>query len=397
MKFWTNIKQVDWRLWVRQLRFLRFVPLYFFVFQRWRGETAEPVGDLISIGGYQKRDRRGIEDRPKIEEFPEWVVRSLAENAGKWAYVEVDQEWNNNWPSKELRIPLKVDPHWNDHWPQEVPVIDGGKFATLNFAGGRANRRHRVFNAEVKTLQFTAGALHIRKCRINHLVLEGSTDVVAEDCWFGIVECRSYGRLRCWGGGILDLPLAAQISFRDAVFWRTWVPRFRLPDETFDVASYRKLRTQFTRENNSLAAGIFHAAELSIERPNDSSWINRVVGVAYELGCDYGNRTFRPMGWFLFVFLAVGTFAFAGDIGVVEPKELVGWQKSLDGSSLDSRLLRSTVLAGQTVANPLGVFGKPLVVAKEFWQVAFLILGSLVGILALAMFLISIRRRFKLE
>jgi hypothetical protein len=395
MEFWTNLRGGGWRLWLDQARFLRFVPIHYFAFQRWAAGPAEPIGDTINFATFSDQRREG-------EEFPNWVARIREENKGKWISVEIDKDWNDHWPRRELRLSLKVDEHWNEHWPQEVPVIDGGKIASLTFRDGAAERRHRVFNAEVRSLSIHRCPVHIRNCRIDHLMVIGS-DVVVEDCWFRILECRSdnysFGMLRCWRGGILDLRLVGGGNFRDAVFSRTWVPRFRLPRETFDVAGHRYLRTRFASENNSLAAGVFHAAELSMERPNDPSWMNRLVGLVYELGCDYGNRSVRPVGRFLLVFLALGLFAFAGDIGVVamEPKELFGWQKGLDGTSLGARVLRSAVLAGQALFNPLNVFAKPLVITKEPWQVLVLGFGSLLSILSIAMFFISVRRRFRLE
>jgi hypothetical protein len=396
MEFWTNLKQVDWRVWLDQARFLRFVPPSYFAFQAWCAKPGEPVGETISFDAFSSDRREG-------ESFPDWVARKRKENEGKWVSVQIDQQWNNHWSKKELRISLDVDQHWNDHWAQEVPVIDGGKIANLEFRPGGDARRHRVFNSEVKNLTDTGCALHIRNCRVDHLTLSNGSDVVIEDCWFRVLECHSngpsFGRLRIWRGGILDLRLVGEGRFRDAVFVRTWVPRFRLPGETFDVASHRELRAQFTSENDSLAAGVFHAAELSMERPNDPSRMNWLVGLVYELGCDYGNRTFRPVGWLLFVFLVLGAFAFFCDIGVLamNEKELFGWQKHLHGNGCAPRLLRSAVLAVQALGNPLSLFAKPLVIAKEPWQALVLMSGSVVGILAIAMFFISVRRRFRLE
>jgi hypothetical protein len=245
--------------------------------------------------------------------------------------------------------------------------------------------------------------VHVHNCRIEHLSLAGANDAKIENCWIGLLECyptdSSYGILQCSRGGMLDLRLQMKGGFRDVAFRRTWVPRFPVGGEAFDVGQYRKLRTTFASESNSLAAGVFHAAELSMERASDPSRTNRLVGLVYELGCDYGNRLARALGWFLIVLLALGAFAFAGDVGVVAvvPKDLFGWQKSLEGNELGPRFLRSVLLAGQALFNPLNVFGKPLVIAKEPWQALILLFGSLLGILAITMFFISVRRRFKLE
>lgn len=108
-----------------------------------------------------------------------------------------------------------------------------------------------------------------------------------------------------------------------------------------------------------------------------------------------GNSVARPLKW-LGVALALMIFlvlAFSCIQISEAPEKLVAWHADLNSS----RLLRAVVYSLQSVFNPLGVFSKPLLLARNWFWSMLLTAISLIGTTAVAPLVISLRRRFRLE
>ena len=121
-----------------------------------------------------------------------------------------------------------------------------------------------------------------------------------------------------------------------------------------------------------------------------------IVSKTYRWMSNYGNSIGRPLLCFATCVVLASVAGLAlGTTATVETTQ--GWQIALqDGDS--AKYLRAAVYGLQSVFNPLSLFvSKPLITPMH-WAGA--LLGSifgLLGITSIALFLLSVRRRFKLE
>jgi hypothetical protein len=139
---------------------------------------------------------------------------------------------------------------------------------------------------------------------------------------------------------------------------------------------------------------------LKLSRP--LGWFNIIhpywlASWGYQLGSNFGNWIGLPVFWLLIFFGSISVFAYYAG---TEPnlKASAGWFAGLKACGSWPEVVRAGVYAAQSILNPLNLFvTEPLVSVSNGW-VAFagLVLGVL-GIAALALFLLSLRRRFKLE
>lgn len=183
-------------------------------------------------------------------------------------------------------------------------------------------------------------------------------------------------------------PFSGDISF-------TAVQFSQLKDR-HGVQWLRDTRVMLLEKNNVVAAGVFHAAELRLAE-QDATIPARLVSVFYRLGSNYGNSIGTPVIYLLlFWALAALTgiiFGTSAHVGVS-----AGWQTALTQDGWDGEALRAVVYAVQVVFNPLNLLGSRPLVSPNHWGGA--LLGSLFGILgivSIALFFVSVRRRFKLE
>jgi hypothetical protein len=168
-------------------------------------------------------------------------------------------------------------------------------------------------------------------------------------------------------------------------------------DAYHGVQSIRDAREALNARTNYVAAGIFHAAELKLTRPK--KWLHKIssaywwTSLGYQAVSDFGNSIGRPTGCFVVTMMALVALAYEVGTAVArKDAELSGWQLALK----DGELLRASQYAMQSI-NPLNLFGSPLVVISDKWgAIAGGILG-VIGIATFALFLLSVRRRFKLE
>jgi hypothetical protein len=148
--------------------------------------------------------------------------------------------------------------------------------------------------------------------------------------------------------------------------------------------------------SNFVAAGIFHASELALSREREPC-INRAASRVYQAFSNYGNSIALPVVWLLGLLLAIGWLALgAGTVATADPAS--GWHAALSGEGLLAQVLRAAIYALQSIFNPLNLIVlKPLVSVCYWWAALVSFILGLFGIITFALFLLSLRRRFKLD
>ncbi len=241
-------------------------------------------------------------------------------------------------------------------------------------------------------------------CSVNNLKIGDSNKMDFLNSNIGRLEIS--GRILQWSmkrGALLRLHMSARGPDPNPIIGTIELRKVYLPHDPseFDVdpQEYRDARAFLLERNNTLAAAVFHSAELALDRHRES-WANQFASWIYELMSDYGNSIARPLLWFLAIFVTVTTVGAIFDAiqTNIPHEELHGWQFTLDKVGWHGQLWRAATYALQSIINPFGIFStKPLLVAKSpYWSIG-LTLPCWFGTLSLALIVISLRRRFKLE
>jgi hypothetical protein len=154
----------------------------------------------------------------------------------------------------------------------------------------------------------------------------------------------------------------------------------------------RNIRAHLSAKEDTLAAGVFHSAELAMERVNEPFW-NRVFSWIYEVGSDYGNSISRPIKWTIAAMIAMAAIVYGFDaVQVDTASAALGWKRQLQ----DALWLRAIYYPFYAIFNPLNLFDKTLLTAKTWPLSILLALLGVIGTTGLAFSLIALRRRFKL-
>lgn len=258
---------------------------------------------------------------------------------------------------------------------------------------------HPVTNKAIHhvTVKSYAGA-SFENCHIGILELENDSkylDLI--NTWVDHLVLRSnLASLAIRGGGILRISCKNDQALIGDARVSTFFPRFKGAHGS-DLQPLRNLRKNLNALHNNKAAGFFHAVELSLSRRTDS-WVNRRIGWIYEVMSDFGNSTTRPIVWLLTSM--VFTFGIAVlDNNLVATTDInpASWQQVLDDSQFSGRLSRAALYPFTTL-NPLGFFSsKALVQVGPTWWIFAYVPLTLLGITSLALFFLSLRRRFRLE
>jgi hypothetical protein len=237
---------------------------------------------------------------------------------------------------------------------------------------------------------------HITRCMIGNFVVVKEKDKVKDKDELGYhVQDLS------WIGGYLgqfDLWQEKSPAFvGNASFHWITLPRTVEPHR---VQWLRDAREAFTARNNLIAASIFHASELKLARPKEWFKIFHpywLASWAYQVGSNFGNSIGLPLFWLFIFYVSIGVVAYYSG---TEPnvKASAGWFTGIKAHGWCPEVLRAGVYAAQSILNPLNLFvTEPLVSVSNGWGViASLVLGVF-GIASLALFFLSLRRRFKLE
>ena len=279
------------------------------------------------------------------------------------------------------------------------------KFGIIRL-GGDNKSEIEIRNATIWMLEVYAVGKEVRleNCRIGRLVVHNTANLQIKNCmisWF-TVPAHSHIQNLDWDGGYLgqfDLVQDIKKAFvGDVSFHRH--PRLPTTDKPpHGVQWLRDTREALNARNNFVAAGIFHASELKLTRPK--GWQRKIRSAywwtswGYQLGSDFGNSIGLPFLWLIGMFLSIGVLALR--VGTEPSHETsVTWLSALDGRS--AKIAEALIYAGQSIFNPLNFFVSKPLISVSHWMgaLAGFVLG-IIGIIAFALLLLSVRRRFKLE
>jgi hypothetical protein len=228
---------------------------------------------------------------------------------------------------------------------------------------------------------------------------------ILEDVWVGdliFIRQSAFEAFNLTEGGILNIqcntpdgdnPIAGSATFKKIYFPRKVGLRLKGPQP------YRNMRSHMERLQNVPAASLFFALEQTVDRKSIHLFsLDRLISWIYSLLSNYGTSVQRPFWAFVFLLIlsSVLVYEFDGAL-IAEPADLHGWQVSMLGDGIGAQLTRAVTLVGQATLNPLGVFGqRGLLIANSGPLEIWLIAHGIYSILFLALFLLALRRRFKM-
>lgn len=251
--------------------------------------------------------------------------------------------------------------------------------------------------------------VHIQNCNIGELTCFSHNDrygseIKMTDSQVGllVLEPKSVRNFDISGGCIFNLdcpppdgenPFTGSIMLNDVFFPRS--------TRTYPISGpqpYRNLRSHLSTLHNVAGTNVVHAAEQAIERETDTSW-NKILSYLYEMFSDFGSSPIRPIAWLvgLSLFSVLLIYLFDGADLAVETSAYRGWQTLLIDSGVSGRIARSFVLGFQPITNPLGILGtKTLLVPKSVGLSIWLGIQGLASAVFVALFILALRRRFKM-
>ena len=352
----------------------RVAPAQIEEFRRWRQEPTPPAASIanVSIDTYrQKRPR--LADAPM--KYEAWEAEQLARDQSVYLTLDTNSGLRSTLDFKAHLVGLFV------RWDNSLKISDK-RIRNVMLQQGPSVRIEGSFIGEL-VVYANVKTLEIRNSVIGRLLLHQT----------------EANPLRVTSSSILSFGIGGtHATSGDVTFQHVFIPR----DDSyggFDLQAVRTLRANLADQHNLLAAAVLHSVVLAHERRHEQ-WPSRIVSYIYEIGADFGYSMTRPLFWLFLSLVAITLSAGLMDaIGVGgECHGLHGWQASLCGEDGLHRLWRGFIYAGQSIFNPLGVFGsRNLLVANTPLAAIGLTVLSLIGTLALVLLAIAVRRRFKLD
>jgi hypothetical protein len=235
--------------------------------------------------------------------------------------------------------------------------------------------------------------------------LGGKWDCVLEDTFIGdlVLYGQNFTSLYVSGGGILniqcDVPGGNNPIVGSAVIRRSTYFPHEVGLRLKGPQPYRNMRHHMEALQNGPAASLFFTLEQAVERKLHRAFsIDRLISWLYGALSDYGSSAQRPFWYFLGLFALSCAIVFLSDGAIFsDGLNTSSWELDMMGDGCPARMLRAIVLTGQATLNPLGVFGtRGLLIAKYKFLEAWLFLDGVFSVLLLALFLLAIRRRFKM-
>jgi hypothetical protein len=245
------------------------------------------------------------------------------------------------------------------------------------------------------------GTIHLEDCRIGKLGASNCNPVYEiRNCRIGELDVhKNFPVQRMeWDGGYLG-QFHLHEHREGAFVGDVWLHDLELSKDPkhHDVQWLRDARIALNARSNFVAAGVFHASELALSREREPC-INRVASLVYQAFSNYGNSIGLPIAWFFGVLAAIFALALATGTAAATDPAAGGWHTTLNGKGLLAQMLRAAIYALQSVFNPLNlIVPKPLVTVSHWGAALATFLLGIVGIAAFALFVLSLRRRFKLE
>jgi hypothetical protein len=355
------------RSWFRRLRSRTNYQKEAEGFEAWCKEVRSvPVADTLSL-----EDVRKMHDDHVRQRFQEWAAKST-------------HSFSFHFPihHQDLLSSLRAD--------FAVITVEGDGQTALSIRG--STFRSLTLN--------NVGTIVLENCRIGRFEASGANpNYLIKNCMIGEFDVPGNSRIHrmVWDGGYLgrfNLHGDREKLF-DGEVWLHNLALSKNP-EHHGVQWLRDARTALNARSNFVAAGVFHASELALSRKREP-FINRVASYVYQVGSNFGNSLGWPIFWFAGSLLAIAGLALlVGTVANVEPKS--GWQTALTGEGCVAQVLRAGIYAMQSIFNPLNLIVQKPLVSVGHWGAALasFVLG-LFGLVAFALFLLSLRRRFKLD
>lgn len=268
---------------------------------------------------------------------------------------------------------------------------------------GTNNSGISLQNLKIRNLQLTyaSNKTVCQNCWIDRLEIMDCGEIYLKNCLVGsLIFHRGITNLEVQGGCVLTIkcaPAHGENPFKGSVlFQRVYFPRnpgFRLAD----AQPYRNMRAHMQKNENTPMAALFHTLEQAVERKQDTSLFARFVSWSYEIFSDYGSSLTRPAIWFFCLIFLSCVILFLTD-GVAAGDNLHAWQAGLGHTGHWRQLQRAILLSLQGTLNPLGIFGTSGMVAPRYgWLAAWMFFHSLLSTIFAALFVLALRRRFKMS
>lgn len=239
-------------------------------------------------------------------------------------------------------------------------------------------------------------------CEFIKLTLNVDARVCLKNCKIGTLEITNAHQIHMEGGCVLNIqvvapgnsnPLTGSVNFSNTFF-----PRNKFEYLLASAQPYRNMRHHLRAIENGHMANLFHSAELAVERADDP-FFNKLLSYLYEKLSDFGSSALLPLTyWFgLLIVTAMVVYIFDGAVPAFEDDKGVytGWRQGLiEGSEFTKALY----LSFRSMINPLGLFGtKELLIPANGKLVMLLSLVGLISVTLLTLFILAVRRRFKMQ
>ena len=360
-----------------------------------------------------------------LKDFSGWLLRPLK---GRWLVDRAELDKLHDWAAQPA--PSDIKSVTMEQWHQDTPGGDrrGQTFAKwVSEELGKANQTVSIstglnpVNVDINAAKADIDSIHaadggklmLQDRSVRSIQVNASQDITIERCDIGKLAFHGNARdVLVRDSRVVEISFGKDSSLRNLLWERGYLGTIKLAaakpfkgDVSFHALTFaddradvgiqwlRDIRAKLTEMHNWRAAGVFHAVELRHTRKSERA-VGRLISLVYSWISDYGNSVGQPLCWFGCCLVGLALLALTSGTATDPAAKLFGWNEILVVSSP----ARSLYYAFQTILNPLILFGgRPLVALSSPIAAIIGSFISLVGILSLALFLLSVRRRFKLE
>jgi len=245
----------------------------------------------------------------------------------------------------------------------------------------------------------------IDNCEIGTLNLTSQAKAVIRNTKIGTLIIKQARLIDMEGGCVLNIDIDAPGSTDPLTgsvdFVNTFFPRNRKNYLLPGPQPYRNMRHHLRAIENGQMANLFHSNELAVERERDTG-MNKFLSYAYQALSDFGSSAFRPIVWWFVIgaFSAIVIFSTNGATPTFGADKYPGWKAMLFADSCDSstNAVKATYLSFSTMLNPLGLMGhRALLVPSTGGIFIMLVFQALLSAILIALIILAIRRRFKMQ
>ncbi len=185
------------------------------------------------------------------------------------------------------------------------------------------------------------------------------------------------------------------------IFMKTYFPKNSTTLPSHRAQSFRNLRHHLMQLQNMHMANLIHSVELILERNVEDSPFNKFLSYLYQFVSDFGSSTSRPLMLLVLLWvLSIWVIVEGNGAVLVFPEDNLayrGWRELLV-DDFWGNIYRSITLSSQQTFNPLGLLKtRNLVLASSGWYSVWGILQGILSTTFIALFILAVRRRFKLQ